>query len=173
MNGIWTMNWQAIGAVGEVLGGFAVFISLLYLALQIRSSRRTDQIVAAAAAASAVDEWIGQIVRDEGLFELHRRGQSDYESLSREEKGRFSLLMIQFLRRMETIWTHRQLGAIEAGYWSGMEVSIRKIVGTIGGTRSFNKYSDTLNPEFARLVKMILDDNDSTEHSTHNIDTAA
>ena len=59
------MNWEAIGAIGEVVGASAVFISLLYLALQIRNSRRSDQIVAAAGAASAVHDWIGQIVRDE------------------------------------------------------------------------------------------------------------
>ena len=32
------MNWEAIGAVGEVLGAFAVFASLIYLARQIRQN---------------------------------------------------------------------------------------------------------------------------------------
>jgi hypothetical protein len=32
------MNWDAIGAVGEILGAIAVFVSLLYLAIQIRST---------------------------------------------------------------------------------------------------------------------------------------
>ncbi len=59
-----TLNWDAIGAIGEVVGAFAVFLSLLYLALQIRNSRRSDQIIASAGAASAVDEWISQIVCD-------------------------------------------------------------------------------------------------------------
>ena len=33
------MNWDAIGAVGEVLGSLAVFITLGYLAVQIRHAR--------------------------------------------------------------------------------------------------------------------------------------
>jgi hypothetical protein len=81
------MNWEAIGAIGEVVGAFAVFLSLLYLAIQIRNSRRSDQLAAAAGAASAVDEWIGQIVRDGELYDLYRRGLTDYESLSRSEDG--------------------------------------------------------------------------------------
>ena len=32
------MNWEAIGAVGEVLGAGAVMITLGYLAVQIRQS---------------------------------------------------------------------------------------------------------------------------------------
>jgi hypothetical protein len=33
------MNWDAIGAIGEVMGSLAVFITLGYLALQIRHAR--------------------------------------------------------------------------------------------------------------------------------------
>lgn len=33
------MNWDAVGAVGEVLGAVAVFVTLAYLALQIRQTR--------------------------------------------------------------------------------------------------------------------------------------
>ena len=34
------MNWEAIGAIGEVAGAVAVFASLVYLALQIRQNTR-------------------------------------------------------------------------------------------------------------------------------------
>ena len=34
------MNWEAMGAIGEVIGAAGVIITLLYLGLQIRSSGR-------------------------------------------------------------------------------------------------------------------------------------
>jgi len=34
------MNWEAIGAIGEVIGAFAVVASLIYLAGQIRHNNR-------------------------------------------------------------------------------------------------------------------------------------
>ena len=37
------MNWDALGAVGETVGAFAVVITVAYLALQIRSTRRDFQ----------------------------------------------------------------------------------------------------------------------------------
>jgi hypothetical protein len=33
------MNWEAIGAVGELLGSLAVFVTLGYLAVQVRHAR--------------------------------------------------------------------------------------------------------------------------------------
>ena len=35
------MNWDAIGAIGEIVGAGAVVISLVYLAVQIRFSARS------------------------------------------------------------------------------------------------------------------------------------
>ena len=40
------MNWDAIGAVGEILGAAALFASLIYLALQIRIQNRESQLSA-------------------------------------------------------------------------------------------------------------------------------
>ena len=33
------MNWEAIGAIGERVGAFAVFATLVYLAVQVRHSK--------------------------------------------------------------------------------------------------------------------------------------
>ena len=150
------MNWDAIGAVGELIGAAAVIISLIYLAVQIKNSKRSDQIIAASQAASAVDEWIGQMVRDGELHELYRRGLTEYESLSREDKSRFAMLIMQFLRSTETIWLHRQMDTIDSGYWSSVEASIARIVGSAGGTRSFERNRDMLSTSFACRIEDIL-----------------
>jgi hypothetical protein len=34
------MNWEAIGAIGEVFGGFAVLATLVYLAVQVRQAKK-------------------------------------------------------------------------------------------------------------------------------------
>lgn len=156
------MNWEAIGAVGEVLGAIAVLISLLYLASQIRGSRRSDQIIAVAESASAVDAWIGHIARDEKLFDLYRRGMTDYESLSREEKGRFSFLILQFLRSMEALWLQRKLGAMDDQYWTSMLVATEAVVGSPGGMRAFQRYRETLSLDFTDAVQRILEKADPT-----------
>lgn len=34
------MDWDALGAIGEILGAVAVFLTLLYLAAQIRQTNK-------------------------------------------------------------------------------------------------------------------------------------
>ena len=37
------MNWEAVGAIGEVLGALVVTVSLIYLALQVRQANLQAQ----------------------------------------------------------------------------------------------------------------------------------
>ena len=37
------MNWEAIGAIGEIIGAIAVVVSVLYLAFQIRQNTQATQ----------------------------------------------------------------------------------------------------------------------------------
>ena len=34
------MDWNAIGAIGEIIGALAVFLTLVYLAIQIRQNTK-------------------------------------------------------------------------------------------------------------------------------------
>ena len=157
------MNWEAIGAIGEFFGASAVFISLLYLGIQIRNSRRSDQIIASASLSGFIDDWVREIVQDAELCELYRNGLRDYNSLSQAEKVRFSLLIFQFLRRSEAGWIQSRTGIIDRSYWLGVENSIGIIIRTAGGLRSFQKYRQSLGPEFAVEIERILASEESTD----------
>ena len=48
------MNWDAIGAIGEIIGAIAVVATLFYLAVQVRETRKEAKLAAAQAQRSAV-----------------------------------------------------------------------------------------------------------------------
>ena len=48
------MNWEAIGAGGEIVGALAVFLTLAYLSIQIRQNTK-------AVRASAIDSALSHI----------------------------------------------------------------------------------------------------------------
>ena len=47
------MNWEAIGAVGEILGAIAVLVTLIYLATQIKQHTLATRAVTNSAYAEA------------------------------------------------------------------------------------------------------------------------
>ena len=54
------MNWEAIGAIAELLGAVGVIASLVYLATQIRHSREQMRENTRALQAGTYTEWIGK-----------------------------------------------------------------------------------------------------------------
>ena len=96
-----TINWEAIGAVGELMGAVVVVVTLFYLANQIRSYHRTNLMVAAGRMGETNDAWMRQLVQDAILSDIYHRGLRDYEALEQGEKKRFEILILQFFRVVE------------------------------------------------------------------------
>jgi heme/copper-type cytochrome/quinol oxidase subunit 1 len=46
------MNWEAVSAVGQIIGAIAVVISVVYLAVQVRSNARQMRLASATLSAS-------------------------------------------------------------------------------------------------------------------------
>ena len=54
------MNWEAIGAIGELTGAFAVVVSLIYVGVQVRHSAGAVRSAAANDASVAMQNGISK-----------------------------------------------------------------------------------------------------------------
>ncbi len=109
------MNWEAAGAIGEILGAVGVIITLAYLSIQIRASTRATQVETADRILARVNESQGRLVESEELTALVRRGARSMESLESDERMRVRLLFFEMLRNSEqAVIFHRQ-GALDQG----------------------------------------------------------
>jgi hypothetical protein len=87
------MNWDAIGAVGEVIGAIAVVCSIVYLAIQIRQGT-------SATAAGNMNSWTADynqllmaLYYDPSDSVLFRRAIKDFESMSADDQTRAHALL--------------------------------------------------------------------------------
>ena len=95
------MNWDAIGALGEVIGALAVVISLLYLSFQIRHAAKTAEDAAFRDVFASVGDHIGRMIDAENRPTL-LKGLADYRSLSPEEKFTFDGIFTILLTMVES-----------------------------------------------------------------------
>lgn len=75
------MNWEAIGAVGELVGALAVVASLVYLALQIRHSARLAQVQIDQAEAAALQAQMDRVMEYPEVGIKISHGVSDPEAM--------------------------------------------------------------------------------------------
>ena len=87
------MNWDAIGAIGEIAGALAVVLSLIYLATQIRVSNRAAQNSVNKELMDQFSDVLSQVSSSEETSDLWLRGLTNDESLSKKELFRFRILL--------------------------------------------------------------------------------
>ena len=151
------MTIQDIGSGGELVAAVATVATLGYLALQIRQNSRSNQHMAIARLAEGSENWLGQIVQNEKLYEIYRLGLLDPSALSREERGRFELLIVQLLRSVESGWFQRNWGLMDSDYWDGFMRSVIVVVGSEGGSRAFARNRDVFARGFAEAVEEAIE----------------
>jgi hypothetical protein len=126
------MNWEAISAVAQLVGSLAVVISVLYLAVQLRSSTRVARVAAQDAAAAALRDVTKPFMENAELGRVWRAGLENLDSLSAEDQARFFHAAYQFMKALETIHYHYVYGLLDVQLWEGWRELLQHYVATPG-----------------------------------------
>jgi hypothetical protein len=102
------MNWDAIGAVGEILGAFAVFASLIYLALQIKQNTKSLKASAKHDATSRQLDYFDTLLANSEMRTVYRNGLRNFSALEPDDRDVFGMLMYKaFFTFSEAFYEYR------------------------------------------------------------------
>ena len=111
------MNWDAIGAMGEIIGAIAVVTSLIYLAVQIRTQNRESRISAMHDISVGFREVLAQFSSEDACA-LFIKANKDYDSLTDVEAQRLIVLTGQFFRAFEEAYIQFDEGRLDERSWN-------------------------------------------------------
>ena len=110
------MNWEAIGAVGEVVGALAVVMSLIYVGIQIRQSNQLARAGTFHGINTHYSSIMSQISGDEGLARICRKVKGG-EELDPDELERYTAFLNSYFAMLEDVYIQQESGlyAVEIG----------------------------------------------------------
>ena len=106
------MNWQMIGAIGEIGGAIAVVLTLGYLARQVRESASQDRRHQSAQLVRDANQLAEGLARDPILPGIFLRGLRDAAALDEEETVRFGAWMLNAFRTQEALFYFAREGGL-------------------------------------------------------------
>ncbi len=158
------MNWDAIGAIAELLGAIGVIASLVYLAGQIRHSR--DQMSQNTRAMRAgtfqefdrtMHESANDALRVPGLDRVVRLGMDNFDQLNEDDAFRFSFWMTSVSTRFDTANYLFREGMLDESRWQRTLQELRVFLEMPGVVQWWRQVRHpSLSPDFAALVEEIL-----------------
>jgi hypothetical protein len=126
------MNWDAIGAIGELLGSTAVLVTLIAIWSQMRQSAKMER----AAAQRDVLDRVTQFAKglnetsqvDAFLLTLH-----DYNAAPTEARMSAEMHLFEFAFVTESALNMHRDGFFSDGTWAGIEGAMLGMLRTPGG----------------------------------------
>jgi hypothetical protein len=120
------MSLQDLANLGEGIGGIAVLISLVYLALQIRQNTRTIQSTAFQQVVDSFSQISLAVGLDRGLTEVFMRAnQVGLSALDPVDQAQMRFVLLSFFRRAESAFFHSQQGTLDMESWEGIRESLK------------------------------------------------
>ena len=143
------MNWDAIGAIGELAGAGGVIISLLYLGLQIKRQNVESRFAAVYELVNETNIFYGSVAENKEVAEIWVKGIQNFDALDQVEKARFLGDVSRTFRSTEGLLYLKLRGRLDSAMWKGIDRSTEDLC-KCPGIKSFwsmrsHWYSDELN----------------------------
>ena len=149
------MNWEAIGAVGQVIGAVLVGLTLIYLAVQLRQNTSALKSSTFLAISTLMGSTMEVFATHSDLPPLLIKAQVGLDELSADERARFGFLMMMAMRRVETVLVQRHLGFIDPELTMGFERSALSVL----GSRGVRQWWESSKGAFSTLFSAWVDEN--------------
>jgi hypothetical protein len=150
------MNWDAIGALSESVGAIAVFITLLYLAIQIRAQTKESRLTATRDLSRDYLDAVEAISRDKEVFSLYLKALAAYEDLPHEERIRISMFFFRIFRVAELRHSHYLSDDVDAGNFEKGQLPIRDLMNFPGLRAWWGHNGDMFSEEFRGHVDRLI-----------------
>ena len=148
------MNWEAIGAIGEIVGAIAVVGSLLYLGTQVRIQNRESRATSVHEITEAYRHTLSAL-HDVDNAELWVKAVKDFDGLTESERMRFVALFLNIIKTFEEAYYQLQADRFDAHFWEGMLAQFGDLMSAPGAKqvwglrkhqfgRDFREFMDSL-----------------------------
>ena len=145
------MSWEAVGAIGETIGAIAVVISLLYLALQIRTQNAQARLSALHDMSDVFREVTSRFASAD-IADIFNRGNLDFDSLTDTESVRLIILTTNYFRAWEEAFLEKRDGHLDKGTWETLSRDYRQAMGAGSFKRIWELRKENYDVEFQDFV---------------------
>ncbi len=148
------MNWDAIGAVGEIIGALAVVVSLLYLAAQVRTQNAQAKL---AALHDMGREFRSATVlfAGEDLSDIFTRANADFDSITDAEAVRLIVATTNLFRAWEEAFLEMRDGHLGEGVWEALSRDYTQPFGAPCFRHIWSLRKQNYDPGFQEFVESL------------------
>ena len=157
---------EALGNIGDFLGGIAVILTLVYVAYQIRQNTRALRV-------TTMDNRLAHFAHiqepqfaDPEFADLVVRAQADFHQLTEIEQHRFLHYVVVIFRSIETDFNKYQDGLIAEEQWASYRVQSVYTFMSPGFRQVWAIVHEMFSPEFKGFINPVIAEAEASQPQT-------
>jgi hypothetical protein len=147
------MNWDAIGAIGEIIGAVAVIVSIIYLAMQVRQNLNLVRGSGYQAAAQTANHILGGWSSNPDSLRVFITAQESYPELNREEMALAHTHFLQIINMYESLYYQYQAGVLDSNIWEGRQLMLSNFLAMPGFAAWWEEWRHIYGSNFLAYVE--------------------
>jgi len=151
------MNWEAIGAVGEIVGAITVVATLIYLAIQVKDSARAARSQSITDATTGMQAWYQELGSNPQACEVFLEGFTNPEALSKHAQYQFIMMMHAYFVGYQRSFFLAQEGTLDVALRDSIGTAIVAVNQLPGTHLYWRQRKAFFQPEFVDWVEGLLD----------------
>ena len=112
------MNWEAISAIGQIVGALAVLITLIYLAIQLRQNTAAVATSTYESTMTGFNDINVIVASTPALASILDRGCMSTDELTEIETVQFNFILRCYANQWWKLFKLYERGSLERGEWS-------------------------------------------------------
>lgn len=150
------VDWDMIGALGELMGATAVVLTLFYLARQVREASAEAQRNRFGNLNDEISRVADSWGSEDELSDIVFRGLHDPMSLTPHEAFRFNSSVFRMFKAWESVFHYSREGGVHQWGADGFRRGMTDLVGLPGMQKYWVDRQHWFSPEFIEEVEGIL-----------------
>ena len=146
------MTFEALGNIGDFVGGIGVFVTLVYLAIQIKGNTRAQQSSTLQALQSDANRLTMQIASNPQLAEVCLKSENSLGDLSPVERYQFDYYAMTVFEMHESAHHMYTQGQINPDIWALWEIAFKSEL-TPAFLSFWDEHKESYTPAFRQIVE--------------------
>ncbi len=156
-----TMTLEKIYFITEIFGIIAVFISIIYLGIQVKQNTRSMRTQTVHDLSAQIVEHQSSLAYDKEMSDIYFRGLIDFDALETKEKMRAGLLLAGFFRTFAELHFQWNEGALDDAMWLGFKTVMEDIMHNSLFRSTWSLRKQQYDEGFQRYIDSILESESS------------
>ena len=146
------MNWDAIGALGELVGAAAVVVSIIYLALQVKQNSAHVRSSGYQTAVQSANQFLDSLSTHPETLKVFQAAQDSYDSLDDDDQSIARTLFMQLFMYYESLFYQYKDGVVDPDIWEGRRKMMVNLLQMPGVASWWETWRHIYGAKFQRYI---------------------